>query len=122
MQMRLAALAVAAMLPIQVFAADFSAPITDLDGTVLDDGSPAKKPFTLGEAAVRALVASFPDEQNVSPNEKFKRAELASRIHNKSDLVLSAEETALVKNLIGKAFAPVVVFRAWPMLDPAVKP
>lgn len=114
--------AVVVCLPVQCFAADFSVPLTDLDGVAIDDGTLAKKPFTLGEAAVRALIASFPDEPNLSAIEKFKRAELASRIHNKTNVMLSAEDTALVKTLIGKAFAPVVVFRAWPLLDPAGVP
>jgi hypothetical protein len=103
-------------------AADFTALITDIDGAAIEDGTADKKPFTLGDAAVKALVTPYPDEPNLAAEEKFKRAELAFRIRNKPDLVMSAEETAMVKKLIGKAYAPIVVFRAWPMLDPTTAP
>ena len=103
-----------------VFAADFSAKMTDLEGKPIEDGSPEKGAFTLGQAAIRALTSPYPDEQNLAAEEKFKRAELAERIYKNPNLTLTAEETALVKKLIGKAYAPIIVLRAWPMLDPAL--
>jgi hypothetical protein len=106
---------------VSVHAADFSVPLLDFDGKVIDDGTPEKKPFTLGAAAIRALMATFPDEVSITPLEKFRRAMLASKIHDNADLVVNVEDTALLKNLIGKAFAPMIVYRAWPLLDPTVK-
>lgn len=103
-------------------AVDFSTVITDLNGLPMNDGSPEKKVFTLGDAAVQALVTPYPDEPNVSATEKFRRAELASRIKNKPDTLMSVGETDLVKQLIGKAYSPIVVFRAWPLLDPSTSP
>jgi hypothetical protein len=98
---------------------DFSTPLNDYEGNAISDGTEAKAPFTLGNAAVRALVIPYEDERNLSPEDKFKRGELASRIHNSSALSLKAEEVTLLKKLIGKAYSPLIVFRAWPLLDAA---
>jgi hypothetical protein len=101
---------------------DFTAALHDLDGVAISDGSDAKVPFTLGGAAVRALVISYEDERNLSPEEKFKRGELATRIHGATSLSLKSEDITLLKKLIGKAYGPLIVFRAWPLLDAAEAP
>jgi hypothetical protein len=101
-------------------AADFTQVLTDLDGKAIEDSD--HKPFTLGKAAVIALVTSYPDENGLKDIEKFKRAELASKISKNSHVNLSSEETTLVKTLIGKAYGPVVIYKAWPMLDSSIKP
>jgi hypothetical protein len=105
---------------------DFTVALNDLDGVAISDGNEAKATFTLGSAAVRALVIPYEDERNLSADEKFKRGELANRIHaatvGATALALKAEEVALVKKLIGKAYAPLIVFRAWPQLDAAETP
>jgi len=101
---------------------DFTTALNDLDGAAISDGTDAKTPFTLGDAAVRALVISYDDERSLSPEEKFKRGELAARIHNATALSLKSEEITLLKNLIGKAYSPLIVFRAWPLLDAAETP
>ena len=98
---------------------DFTTVISDLDGGAISDGSEARMPFTLGSAAVRALVIPYEDERNLSPEEKFKRGELAARIHAATSLCLKSEEITLLKKLIGKAYGPLIVFRAWPLLDAA---
>jgi hypothetical protein len=101
---------------------DFTVALGDLDGVAISDGSDTKVPFTLGSAAVRALVISYEDERNLSPEEKFKRGELATRIHGATSLSLKAEDVTLLKKLIGKAYGPLIVFRAWPLLDAAETP
>jgi hypothetical protein len=101
---------------------DFTVTLNDLDGAAISDGTEAKVPFTLGSAAVRALVIPYEDERNLSPDEKFRRGELAARIHNAISLGLKSEEITLLKKLIGKAYSPLIVFRAWPLLDAAEAP
>ncbi|MBV9971363.1 MAG: hypothetical protein JO228_15380 [Xanthobacteraceae bacterium] len=101
---------------------DFTVALSDLDGVAISDGSDAKASFTLGAAAVRALVISYEDERNLSAEEKFKRGELATRIHGATKLSLKAEDVTLLKKLIGKAYGPLIVFRAWPLLDAAEAP
>jgi hypothetical protein len=108
---------------------DFTTALNDLDGAAISDGTETKAAFTLGSAAVRALVIPYEDERNLSPEEKFKRGELASRIHSAGvgaaatgRISLKSEEITLLKKLIGKAYSPLIVFRAWPLLDAAETP
>ena len=44
---------------------------------------------------------------------------LAYEIRENKSAELKAEDIATIKNLISKMFGAAVVFRAWPMLDPA---
>ncbi len=62
--------------------------------------------------------ASF-DTFGLSGEEKVRRAALAQRIYtSKEPLALKVEDVALIKKLVGKAYAPLVVMRAWSILDP----
>ena len=121
MKLLLAAIA-SLVLVVSASATDFTVPLTDLDGKTIDDGTPDHKPFTLGRAAIVALITTYPDESGLKDIDKFKRAELASKINRDPHLVLSSEEITLVKMMIGKAFGPVVVYKAWPLLDGSIKP
>jgi hypothetical protein len=109
-------------------AADFSAKILDISGQpfVDDIKCPADSAgkrncgdeATLGMVATRALLASLPDEQSLSGEDKFKRFTLAMRIKDGGEVPISAEDIALLKKLIGKVYSPLVVGRAFPLLDP----
>lgn len=103
---------------------DFATVLSDLDGKPLPAGDadhPALQ-LTLGFAATRALCIAYPDEQSVAPEEKLKRGRLALRIEADPHAKLTAEEVATVKKLIAKAYGPLVVARAWPLLDPGETP
>ena len=126
--MRFVAITTAAVaLATSAFAAevDFSAVITDADNAPVIDcaGSDCagKPPLTIGKLAMRALTASFEDERNLSGEEKFKRGQLAMRVYDGGKVALSAEDTALIKRLVAKGYGPMVVLRAWPLLDPPGK-
>jgi hypothetical protein len=111
--------------------ADFSAKIIDIDGhPIIDDlKCPADKDgkrtcsdeLTLSTVSVRALLANFPDEQNLAGDEKLKRFVLASKIRDGGEVKLTAEEISLIKRLIGKAYVPTVVGRSYPLLDSGEK-
>jgi len=73
---------------------------------------------TLRNAATSALTALFRDEPNLDAKKKFERGALALRIHNNDEPSLSVNEVALVKELIGKRFDPLIIVRAWAILDP----
>jgi hypothetical protein len=115
-----------------VQAADFSAKILDMDGRpfVDDVRCPAdtagkrkcEDEVTLASIAVRALMANFPDEQNLPGEDKFKRFALAMKIKDGGEVAVSAEDVSLLKRLIGKLYTPLVVGRAFPLLDPAEVP
>ena len=101
---------------------DFTSVLFDFDGVALVDPTvqaDKKQLLTLGRAASHALCASYSDEQNLSGDEKFRRGMLAYEIRENKSAELKAEDIATIKNLISKMFGAAVVFRAWPMLDPA---
>jgi hypothetical protein len=101
---------------------DFSKSLMDYEGRPLSADVNSEEHLTLGAASIRALVVNYDDERNLSPQDKFKRGELAHRIHNATTLELKSDEITLIKNLIGKAYGPLVIFRAWPLLDAAETP
>jgi hypothetical protein len=98
------------------WAHDFSTPLTDFRGKplVTEDGSA----LTLREAVTTALVAPFKDE-NPSGTEKVKRWQLAAKLQASKDVELTADDIALIKNLVAKAYGPMIVGQVWAILDPA---
>lgn len=106
-------------------ALDFSKPLMDADGKPIcvvqvaegatcPDGSAA----TLGRVVRAALYAQFPDEQNLSLDDKLKRGDLAQAITGAGDIKLKAEDIALIKKVVGKAYGPLIVWAAVRELDP----
>jgi hypothetical protein len=81
-----------------------------------DPACKAQHDLTLGIIAFRAL--SRP-EQGVAAEDNLLRGNLALRVYKAGELSLSVEEIALIKKRIGVVFAPVVVARCFPLLDPA---
>lgn len=97
---------------------NFGSILQDADGEPIKEG---EKPLTLGRAALMALTLTLPEDSAMTGEEKFKLGALASRVYTDKPVDLSAEEIATLKKRIGKAFNALVVFRAWPMLDPPVR-
>ena len=94
---------------------DFSAVIKDLDGEAVKDGD---KVATLGRVACTALLASYADEQNLPAEDKVRRFRLAEIAAKGGEREVKVEDTALIKQLIGKAFAPLVVASAYDIIEP----
>lgn len=96
---------------------DFDTKITGLRGETLKDG---EQDFTLASAACTALLSVFDDERDLDAKTKISRYKLAMKIveANGAGVDLSVEEVSDVKKLIGKAFAPLIVGRAFEILDP----
>jgi len=94
---------------------DFSAVIKDLAGEAVKDGD---KDATLGRVACTALLASYADEQNLAAEDKVKRFRLAEIAAKGGEREVKVEDVALIKQLIGKAFAPLVVARAYDIIEP----
>lgn len=68
--------------------------------------------LTLKKVAISALLGAYADEQaTLNDAERFRRMELARRIHNADDGVvdLKSEDITLVKSLISKRYPGVVV-------------
>lgn len=93
---------------------DFSSILTDIDGQAMTDKD---KPVTLKTVSQIALLAAFDDERGLSGDEKVKRFILAEKIGKKPICDLKAEEIAEIKKCIGKGYPPIIVGRAWSLLD-----
>lgn len=106
---------------------DFSAILYDLEGNPIkkdieevDPDGKLVKPATiatLGTLAVEALLAQFRDETSLSAIEKVRRFRLAESICNASSIDIPIEDIALIKQLIGKAYPPLLVGRAFQIIE-----
>lgn len=93
---------------------DFDAVLKGYDGApLLESGKEVK----LGSPAVTVLLAQFQDEQSLRGEDKFSRYKLAERIGQGGVQDVSAEEIALLKSLIGKAYPPGIVGPAYEALE-----
>lgn len=98
---------------------DFSAVLKNLDGSPLlrqsqvADAQPA--PMTLAHAACDALI--LPDQQQQSGDEKAAQFTLAMKIVKGGEVEITPEDAALIKKRIGAAFGPLVVGRAYELLN-----
>ena len=103
---------------------DFAASIKMLDGTVMRIGDAEKgKALTLADVAENALLADYKDEPNLDGVEKLRRWTLARKIEEtKLSVALSAEDIALIKRLVGKAYNPLVYGEMVQAIDPASLP
>jgi len=94
---------------------NFDAPITDLKGVTLKDG---ENDVTLASVACNALMASFPDEQSLDAKAKVRRFRLAEKAVDGGVQDVDAEDVVELKKVLGKAFGPLVVGRAFDIIDP----
>lgn len=102
---------------------DFTVVLTDADGNAItecadpeDKECKVKRQVTLGTFAMRALAAPEP---NLAQEEALKRGQLALSVYKSSSAQLTVEEIGTIKKLIAKNFSPLVVVRAFAILDPA---
>jgi hypothetical protein len=102
--------------------------VRNLDGTPLMEGQMQSadgaifggKTITVGVMASRALNLSFPDEDKLPAEEKVQRFTLACRVLRSKDglpVDLVAEDIALVKKCVGKAFGPLIVGQVFPVFE-----
>ncbi len=97
---------------------DFTIKILDLQGKEVQGEN--ETALTLKEVCVNALQLIFTDEKAISGLEKLKRGILAEKIFlSEKPLELNAVEITTIKDLVAKAYGPLVVLRAWKVLDPA---
>jgi len=85
------------------------------------DGTPIKDVVkgeavdaTVRQAIVNALMS--PAEKDTGL-EKVKKYDLAMRVYKEDEVEFSAEEAAMVKEVVGKLFAPIVVGQLFKLLD-----
>jgi len=98
---------------------NFGAEMLDLEGKPLQEGG---KALTLGSVCCTVLTMVTPDSQNESGESKVKKFSLAMLAVTNQEQEITPEQFTELKGLIGKAYGPIVVARAWAILDEAVKP
>lgn len=101
--------------------------IKTLDEKVCDlDGKPfelAGAPLTLRKAITVSLSAQFPEDANLSMEDKIKRYRLARRTHHaKAWTSFPAEDIATMKRLISKNFNPLVTGTCCDMIEGTSEP
>lgn len=94
---------------------DFTATLVSLDGKSLQ--SESGDTLLLGDVVTNALINQYSDE-NPSGVEKVKRWSIAKRVFGRADISLTADDIALIKNLVAKAYGPIVVGQVWSIIDP----
>lgn len=95
---------------------DFFKELTTIDGDSplmqKDEKTKEDKPMTLADVCVQALLSPYQDETSLSAEDKIRRYNIAAAIaRTKEDekTVVKAEDITLIKTLVAKAYAPLVV-------------
>lgn len=94
---------------------NFDAKILDLNSKEIVDQN--NKSTTLGTVASQALMAAFPDETNLEASEKVKRFKLSLKVVKGGSQDISVDDVSELKKLIGKAYGPLVVGRAYDLIE-----
>lgn len=94
---------------------DFSQCFKDFEGNTIKSND---KELSLRTVAVIALQGTYEDEPRLPAVDKIRRHHLALKIHAADVVSLTAEDVALIKQLINKAYpSPLVVAQSWAMLE-----
>lgn len=95
---------------------DFDTALLDIRGKPIET-APGGPPMTLAYAACEALLALKPTDTGI---DKAKCYRLAMAIVNGGTVNLTPEDAALIKAKIGEIYAPIIVGRAFDLLDDRV--
>jgi len=95
---------------------NFDSPIRDAAGRQITDGDIAA---TLAMIAAGSLFAALPTDHSIEPARKAEMGALGIKLFEGGEHDLKAEQIAMLKDRIGRAYAPLVVARAFQLLDPS---
>ncbi|MDE2343054.1 MAG: hypothetical protein KGL63_06625 [Betaproteobacteria bacterium] len=90
---------------------NLDAPLIDLEGKPFEDGS------TLRTVCFNAVVANFPDDANLKPEDKLRLYGLAKKIYPGGNVDFSAEDLTLIKARVAKSYSSLVMGVIYEMLD-----
>lgn len=94
---------------------DFSAILLDLNGAAVNKSASADDgPATLAFVSCEALLAP---EQSQSSEDKVRQFALAIRIVNGGEQEVTPEEATLIKACVGRVYPPLIVGRAYELLN-----
>lgn len=98
---------------------DFLQTIKTLEGEAIPNpDSKTGDALTLKTVCINSLLASDRESEQESGEKKYERYLLAQKIHaGNEEEEFKAEDVALIKKLVGKIYIPLVVGRAFEMLD-----
>lgn len=98
--------------------------ITTLDGQPVPSAPNAEgkeSPLTLGAVCIGALLANLPGsagQEMLDGQKKYNDVKIADRITQSNGLAeLTVEEIARMKELIGKVWGKLIVYRAYQLLE-----
>lgn len=93
-----------------------------LSATPKEDGTPQS--LTMREVCIEALLSTYPDEAQLTGQEKFARYKLARSLEENLATVedtpltqVSSEDVVLLKGLIAKKYVPLVIGQAFEILE-----
>lgn len=93
------------------------------------DGSPMKesedenaKDADLKSVILKTCHVTLRGDENLTADQKIKIALLAQRSYGDHEVEFTVEEIALLKDRISRTYGPIVVLRAFEILDPASIP
>lgn len=107
---------------------DFTVVLNDQDESPLQDtlamqaNGGVKINLTLGRAVSHALMVQGNDEQEMTGEQKFHRGMLAFKVRDSKDCELKVEDIVLIKKQLARLYSPVVIYRAYLLLDGGEKP
>lgn len=104
---------------------DVTKPIKDLKGNVVKHQVDEDvHDMTFLHVAQHALLVSIEGDGKLSGEDKLKRFRLATKLQEATEAPnvgvadLSVDEAAKLKDLIGKVWSPLIVGRAWDIIEP----
>lgn len=77
---------------------NFDIVLKNLDGSPL--GSPT--PVTMGRAICEVLMGNYPEDQELSVEQKISRSKLAHKVHAGGEQDYTVDELTLIKDVVGK--------------------
>jgi hypothetical protein len=120
MRFFLIAVIAAILLTGHALALDLTQPIEPLTGEPFVDRDGKPVTFTFAKIVADSLLKPVTEDKNDDVDAQVRRYELAKRIIlNPADVVLTAEETAMIKQRMSKLYSAGVVGPTVELLDPA---
>lgn len=92
---------------------NFSKKLMNLDGTIGEENP------TLATVSIKALIEHLEGDERATGEDKFKRAVLAQKLLPEGEIELPVEDIARIKERVGRAYQPMIVFAAWSALEVA---
>jgi hypothetical protein len=121
------------LLPALLFASAVTAtppaPVPQISTPMPDlSAMPTHKPASVIDMTVVLLddqdkpIIAFPDEKDLSGEQKWARGALAEKIENNPHATLDSNQIVLIEKLLGKLYNGMIVTRVYPLLDPNKEP